>query len=53
MLDLKANIEDVNAALAEVSRELEKKAAASAIDDLRLTQVGRVLNAGVCIVGVG
>mmetsp|Transcript_2104 Transcript_2104/g.6253 ORF Transcript_2104/g.6253 Transcript_2104/m.6253 type:complete len:243 (-) Transcript_2104:202-930(-) len=38
MLDLKANIEDVNAALAEVSRELERKAPVSALDDLRMAQ---------------
>lgn len=41
LLDVKANIEDVNAALLEVSNELDRKAALEALDALRQEQVGR------------
>ena len=39
LLDKKANIDDVNNALAEVSNELEKKAAISGLEALMKQQV--------------
>mmetsp|Transcript_37162 Transcript_37162/g.94967 ORF Transcript_37162/g.94967 Transcript_37162/m.94967 type:complete len:591 (-) Transcript_37162:23-1795(-) len=39
LLDVKANIEDVNAALLEVSNELDRKAALEALDALRQEQI--------------
>jgi hypothetical protein len=42
ILDKKANIDDVNNALAEVSNELEKKASVSGVEALMQQQVGQV-----------
>lgn len=46
MLDTKANTEDVNKVLVDVCNELEKKAAASALD--RALRDQAIVNAGLC-----